>query len=536
MTDARIVDTDVFVVGAGPTGGAVAWRLATSGVDVVVADRGGWFDYETLRRDAPDWERRRASTLSSNPNIRRAPADYPVDDQDSPIKAMVGNAVGGGSVFWSAHVPRFRPEDFRIRTLDGVGDDWPIAYEDLAAYYALNEARWGVARIPGDPSAPDQGEEALTLPTIGAHGRRIAAAFDRLGWHWWPVDLVVGRDADAPGTRRCDHVGPCDLGCPSRIRSSAAAAYVVDAVQAGARLLTGTRVTRLEHDAAGRLTHAHCATDTGPLIVRGRRFVVCANGSGTPRLLLASGSSRHEDGLGNGSGLLGRNLMLHPYARTDGLFDGPLGGWARGEVAGLISFEFYATRQEHDFVRGLKLQLCAGHGALGIVNGADTGTRLPWGADHHAAFTARFDHSCGFTVCAEDLAEPTNRIVLSDTLVDDDGMRAPKWTYRVSENSRRILDFGLDRAETVLREAGARATFRTGLRPQAGFHIMGTARMGTDPDRSVVDPFGQVHEVPNLFIADASVFVTAASLNPTATAQALALRTADHLAQAGAGL
>ena len=106
---------------------------------------------------------------------------------------------------------------------------------------------------------------------------------------------------------------------------------------------------------------------------------------------------------------------------------------------------------------------------------------------------------------------------------------APKMVYRVSENSRRILDFGMDRASEVLRSAGAEELYRTPLRAEAGFHLMGTARMGVDPDRSVVDRLGRCHDVPNLFIADASVFVTSTAVNPTATAQALALRTAEHI-------
>ena len=442
---------------------------------------------------------------------------------------MIGNAVGGGSIFWSAHVPRFRPEDFRIRSLDGVGDDWPIGYDELAPYYAMNEARLGLAQVPGDPSAPPQNHPRRTMPSIGAHGRRLGAAFDRLGWHWWPVDLVVGREADDPATRHCTHAGPCDLGCPSRIRSGADHAYMHDAVAAGAQLLTRTRVARLEHDASGRVTHAVCLTDDGELHVRGKQFVVAANGLGTPRLLLMSASSHHPDGLANRSSLVGRNLMLHPYARIDGAFQEPVGAWASGEKAGIVSFEFYSTRPETGFVRGLKLQLTAGPPPVALARGAVTGTRLPWGTGHHAAFEGRFDHLCGFTVCAEDLAEPDNRITLSPALRDRDGLPAPKMSYRVSDNSRRILDFGLDRAEEVLREAGAGAVYRTGLRSEAGFHLMGTTRMGTDPARSVVDPLGRCHDVDNLFVADASVFVTAAAVNPTATAQALALRQADHI-------
>ncbi|MET0746013.1 MAG: GMC family oxidoreductase [Microvirga sp.] len=523
------ISADVVIIGSGPTGSAAAWRLARGGLDVVCLERGDWFAYDEIRRDDPDWELRRATVLHSNPNLRRGRDDSPVDDSESPIKPMIGNAVGGGSIFWSAHVPRFRPEDFRVASLDGIGDDWPLSYDDLAPYYRENELRLGTAFVPGDPSAAPHGNRALAMPTIGSHGRRFAAAFDRLGWHWWPVDLVVGRQADEPETVHCTHIGPCDLGCPSRIRSGADRAYMCDAVDHGVRLMTRTRVTRLELDARDRVAAALCMTDTGPLRVEGRTFILAANGMGTPHLLLASRSERCPDGLANSSGLVGRNLMLHPYARVDGLFSEPVGAWVTGEKAGIVSFEFYATRREHDFVRGLKLQLTGGPPPAALALGAVTGDALPWGETHHDAFEGRFDRICGFTVCAEDLAEESNRITLSDTVVDRDGNPAPKMIYAVSDNSRRILDFGMERAAEVLREAGAGALYRTPLRAEAGFHLMGTTRMGTDPARSVVDAFGRCHDVPNLFVADASVFVTAAAINPTATAQALALRTADHI-------
>ncbi len=523
------IHADAVVIGAGPTGAAAAWRLATQGIGVVLLDRGDWLDPAALGRDSPRWELERAGRWSSNPNIRRGRDDIPVDDADSPIKPMFGNAIGGSSLFWTAHVPRFRPEDFRMRTLDGVGDDWPIGYDDLVPYYALCEERWGVAAIPGDPASPPHGESAKRLPTIGANGRRIAAVLDRLGWHWWPVDLVVGRDADDAGTAHCTHIGPCDLGCPSRQRSGADRAFVRDAIAAGARVLPRARVQRLALDAQGNVAAAICRNDDGEFRVTGARFLVAANGMGTPRLLLLSACGAFPEGLANRSGLVGRNLMLHPYARVDGLFDEPLGTWVAGEKAGLVSLQFYSTDRRRDFVRGVKLQLGGTPAPVGVASGQVVGTALPWGEAHHRAFEARFDHICGFTVCAEDLAEPENRIALSDRLADADGLPAPRMIYRVSENSRRALDFGLDRATEVLTQAGARATFRTPLRDQAGFHLMGTARMGTDPERSVVDPFGRAHDVANLFVIDASAFVTSAAINPTATAQALALRTADHI-------
>jgi choline dehydrogenase-like flavoprotein len=319
------VEADVVVIGAGPVGAAVSWRLATQGLNVVCVERGDWVRADGLRRNGPDWELRRSRELHANPNIRASPDDDPIDDEDTPIKPMMAYGVGGTSWHWSAHVPRFRPDDFRVHSLDGVADDWPLRYEDLRPYYALNEERWGVASWLSRTSTSASGEGTLELPTIGSHGRRLAAAFDDLGWSWGPVDLVVGRQAGDPQTEHCTHIGLCDLGCPSRMCSLAEQAYLLDALAAGARLMTHTRVLSLEHGAAGHVVAAVAETEQGAVRVRGSYFVLAANGSSTPRLLLLSANGRCPNGLANGSGLVGRNLMLHPYARADGLFPEALG-------------------------------------------------------------------------------------------------------------------------------------------------------------------------------------------------------------------
>ena len=513
----RDVEADVAVVGAGPTGAAVAWRLAAAGVRVVCIERGDWFDYEQVPGDAAARSDLAKGPLNTNPNLRRGQADYPIDDDGSPIKPAIGNGVGGSSIYWAAHAPRFRPQDFRVFADDGVADDWPLTYEELAPHYELNEQRLGLAWKPGDPMGPVRSGTPLPLPPISPVAARVAGTFDTLGWHCWPVDLVVGREAAKPGADRCTHRGPCHIGCPARRRAGADNGYMRDALSAGAELLTNTRVLRLEHDGRARITAAVCAHADDRFHVRAQRFVLAAIGIGTPRLLLASASATFPDGLANCTGLVGLRLMLHPYAWVDGWFAEPH-DLPAGETAGLTSLEFGGTHPERGFVRGSKLQLSVGAPAPGVRFDAYQKD----GADPR-------DHAAGLSISAEDLPEPENRVTLSPTQFDADGIAVPRMIYKLSANTRTILDFDAESAAEALRAAAAVAIAHTPLKAAAGFHLMGTARMGNDPASSVVDKFGRCHEVANLFIADASTFVTASALNPTATAQALALRTADHI-------
>jgi choline dehydrogenase-like flavoprotein len=129
----------------------------------------------------------------------------------------------------------------------------------------------------------------------------------------------------------------------------------------------------------------------------------------------------------------------------------------------------------------------------------------------------------------EDLPEEHNRVTLDPDLVDGNGIPAPKIDYTLSDNSRLMLDHAVARGKEVLEASGARETFAEAPLGVAGWHLMGTARMGTDPERSVVNDWGRCHDVRNLFIVDGSIFVTSAGVNPTNTIQALALYIADRI-------
>jgi choline dehydrogenase-like flavoprotein len=273
--------------------------------------------------------------------------------------------------------------------------------------------------------------------------------------------------------------------------------------------------------------------------------VLAANGVGTPRLLLNSRSPAFPDGLANRSGLVGKNLMFHAYGTAWGVFDQPLDSYRGPQANMVLSHEFYESDESRGFVRGFQLQVTRQGAPLGsaLAHSAllGPGERLPWGAGHHAAFGERFNHTLSVSMNGEDLPETANEVALDPDLTDADGVPAPLIRYRLSDNSRRMIDFAIDRAEDVLRAAGARQVYRPDTLPTAGFHLMGTCRMGTcrmgdRPYGSVVDRWGRCHDVPNLFVVDGSVFVTSAGVNPTPTIQALALRTADHIKRAARGV
>jgi len=140
-------DPDVLIVGAGPTGAVTAKRLAEAGMSVVCLEQGDWPDYERARSAHPDYELTSGVHWAWDPNVRAAPGDYPVDDSESDITALMWNGVGGGSVVYAAHWQRNLPSDFRVRSLDGVGDDWPLSYEELEPFYVRVEKDWGVCGL-----------------------------------------------------------------------------------------------------------------------------------------------------------------------------------------------------------------------------------------------------------------------------------------------------------------------------------------------------------------------------------------------------
>jgi choline dehydrogenase-like flavoprotein len=227
--------------------------------------------------------------------------------------------------------------------------------------------------------------------------------------------------------------------------------------------------------------------------------------------------------------MVGRNLMLHPLGYVEGVFEQALDGNLGPQGCCIQSQEFYETDAARGFVRGYTMQILRGAGPVETALSGIARREIPWGDEHHAAFDQRFGHTIGMGIIVEDLPEAHNTVTLDPELTDAHGIPAAKINYTLSENSKKMLAHGLERGKEAMTAAGAQRTAAFGPVRNTGWHLMGTARMGTDPATSVVNGIGRSHDVPNLFIVDSSVFVTSGGVNPVSTMQAVALYIADQI-------
>ena len=528
LTAVRGEAADAAIVGAGLAGAVMALRLAQAGLRVVCLEQGGRTDPADYPGDKPTFEVQAEGPWHPSPNVRRRAADYPVVGDGAEMRPLMFCGVGGSTVLFGAHWMRLLPSDFRVRSLDGVADDWPLSYADLRAL--LRPGRRGLRRLgprrrPGLPRAARLPDAAAADQPVGRAGRGRARPAG--------LALVAGAQRDPvptlprpPALRAARHLrlrlrrGGERVGRPhplARPNGSACGSSLARASPGSSSTAPAGPTAWSGSTEAGNAHRQRAAV-----------VILAASAVGTPRLLLMSARAGHPDGLANRSGLVGRRLMMHPFSRVVGLFDEPMRSWQGHWGQSLHSMEFAETDERRGFVRGAKWNLTPAGGPLAGALFPWPGERR-WGSAFHEHVRAWLGHAVVWGVSCEDLPEPANRVTLDPEVRDGSGLPAPRVTYRIAENARRMLAFNLERAAKSFDAAGAVRTLTVPLMPDLGWHPLGTCRMGADPGASVVDPDGACHDVPNLWVVDGSVFVTGSSVNPAATIAALALRSAERL-------
>jgi choline dehydrogenase-like flavoprotein len=503
-------EVDVVVVGVGSAGGVLVQRLARAGFDVVGLEAGPFWDTER------DWV---SDEVGSHKLYWTAPR---VTGGKNPIALGANNSghgVGGGSVHWAGFTPRFHPSDFHVLRDDGVGADWPLTYEDLKPYYEILEREIPVSgplHFPwGDPHGytygPHPSAEVTNVLVRGCTSLGIRAVAGG------PVAINAGAHGDRP---HCIYRGFCIQGCKVGAKQSTLVSHVPDAIDHGAEIRARSMASRIAIE-SGRVTGVHYIDEAGQEhFQRARLVIVSGYAIETPRLLLNSACESFKDGLANSSGTLGRYLMVQGGNVVMGRFPG-LVRMYKGPPANGLTEEFYETDARRGFVRGFAVQTV---GPLPIsfakmmmvAKGA-------WGWGMRRVMMD-YNHWAPLGLLGELLPWEDNRVTLADE-VDRFGLRVAKVHYDLHDNDRQLIRYGVAKVEEILRAAGAEEVVQE---PRFA-HLVGGARMGKDPQTSVVDAFGGAHDVPNLFVCDGSMLPTQGSANPGLTIQSLAARTADYL-------
>jgi choline dehydrogenase-like flavoprotein len=479
---------DVLIIGAGASGAVMAASLAETRMKILCLEQGDWIKSSEFPANGRDWEARRYADFDFSPNRRMRDTDYPVNDDNSIMKVANFNGVGGGTILFTAHYPRMHPSDFRVRTLDGVAEDWPIDYWTLEPYFAENDRITGVAGLAGDPAYPLHQPTMPPVP-LGKSGTRYAKAMNELGWHWWPSDISVAT-TEYNGRAKCINLGHCTPGCAQGAKASVDITYWPQAIRDRVELRTRCRVREITTNEHGMASGVVYYDPKGVERFQPAEMVIlAANGVGTPRLLLNSTSARFPDGLANSSGLVGKNLMLHPWPQIAGYVEDELDG-DRGPMTVMWSKQFYETDPSRDFVRGYTLQFNRGTGPVNEAITSMIAGRLPWGRDHHRRYRELVYRRLQIGVACEDLPEEHNRVTLDPVLKDGHGIPAPKIDYTMSENTTRMMEHGIARASEILGTAGAKYIGCSRTLLNSPGHLLGTARMGLDPACSVVNEWG----------------------------------------------
>jgi choline dehydrogenase-like flavoprotein len=537
----RFEDVDVCIVGAGAGGGTAAKVLTEAGLRVVALERGPWM---AERQFSPD-ELANFNRYLIWPDPTIHPRTYRPDENAAAVVqpfCPTPNLVGGGTVHWSAWMPRPLESDFRQRSL--LGDvpgaslaDWPIGYRDLEPYFDRVERALGVAGSAGANvhEVPRSGDFPLPPLPRSRYARRFERACRSLGLNAFPMPQGLASRPYDGRPASTNHGFAQQYGDPTGARASALNTVIRDALRTGRLEIRSSCAAReVLVDERGRACGVAYVDEHGRERVQRAATVILAGGAiETARLLHLSTSRRFPEGLANGSGLLGRNLTLHEYTFAIGLFDPagePVYGWA-GNYEGGCTFDYYETDERRGHVLGCLLS-CTGLGHP--INFTYPG-RPTWGMTAKDADRTYFNHSMKVGVLVQDLPQLENRVDLDPHVTDGWGLPVARITHRVHPNDLALSRWTVDRAAEIVAASGAERVLPVHIDRITGncAHQHGTARMGDSADTSVLDRWCRSHEVPNLHVLDGSGFPTSTGVNPTLIIMANAWRCAERLAGRG---
>lgn len=571
---------DAIVVGSGAAGGMAAHVLTAQGLNVLMLEAGKKLPIEQELKSMEwpyDHPRRGEMPPSSHAlavneyNIRPRPyakgmnykhvysyvqgwggSDYSknivVDEKDhpytgSPYAWVRARVLGGKTAIWGRLALRMSDYDFKAASRDGYGDDWPISYADVAPYYDKVDTYLGIAGLKeGLEHLPDSLFQRSTRFNASEMGLR--RSLEKMGRLITPYRAGVTTDGLKHNKYRskCFGRGACNRragGCDIHAAFDSPTGLIYPAVDTG-RLALRTNATVYEVTVdrnTGRASGvSFIDTETGKTYqAKAKAVVLGASTLESTRLMLLSKSPQHPQGIGNSSGHVGHNFCEHMMGpAVNGLVKSLVGKLPRtlddGRPGGFYLPRFRNLRDKHPkFLRGYGYE---GEGGLGM---------FPEHAFDTPGFGKQFkndvrDHAGAFIsmgAFGEVLPRFENHVAIDPEVKDRWGIPVLRFSITFGDNEKKMAEDMVDQGREMFEAAGIEVlnVDREMLTPGWSIHELGTARMGTDRKKSVLNQFQQSHDVPNLLVVDGSSHVSASCQNPTWTIMALAWRSCEHLAE-----
>ena len=534
MRDERL-NADVVIVGAGVAGSLLAYKLAGAGVKVLLLEAGPRIDraesvarFQASARKGPN-SPFVASPIAPHPDTEDMGAYYLNEGPDC-FMGIYLRGVGGTTWHMGGTASRYRPSDLRMRSLFGVGVDWPISYEDLAPFYEEAERETGVS---GDPSF-DEGaprRAPFPMPPVPASylDKKVSEVLPALGLSLKVFPQFRNTVNNYGGRPQCCGNASCIPICPIGAKWDASV-HALKAEELGARLEVNAVVTKVEIEADGSVSGLRfLRPDRSEGEAKGKFFVVAAHAIETPKLLLMSLSERSPHGVANSSGMVGRNLMGQIDQVTKGLTQDPIYPY-RGPIgtSGIVEYRDGPFRATQAAV-GTSLSNAGWARAIHPLEYAEQeAAKGFWGGElrRRVAYQAARELVIGST--AEMLPEESNCIVPDFERRDDAGVPRPRIHFKIDDYAKRGLAAAVNRHERIFAALRATETKTSGMEASSAT-ILGTARMGPNAKTSVVNSELRSHDHCNLFIVGGANFPTSGVLTPTLTVAALALRAAQTI-------
>lgn len=547
---------DVCIVGSGAGGGMSAYVLTQAGADVVMLEAGGPWDnatdskmmewpYESPRRGRGSKERPfgEFDGCIGGWDIEGEPYTTAHDTKFDWWRARM---VGGRTNHWGRISLRFGPDDFHRRSLDGLGDDWPISYDDLKPYYDRVDRLIGLfGSVEGLHNHPDGIFQPPPAPRC--YELLIKQAADKLRITCIPARLSI-LTQPLNGRPACHHCGQCNRGCKTNSNFSSSGVLIPPAKQTGKlTLVTSAMAYEVTTDGRGMATGvSYVDKKTGTVDhVRARVVVLAASACESARLLLNSKSSRFPQGLANSSGVVGRYLTDTTGTDVAGYIPKMVDHVPHNEdgVGGNhLYMPWWLDNTHLDFPRGYHIELWGGLDtpAYGIMGGIH---KYPNAGGYGKALKDDYRHyygaSVGFSGRGEMIPNADCYCELDPMTVDRWGIPVLRFHWKWTDHEVNQVRHMQQTFRAIVHEMGGEV-FAPMPTKEHGYgianggqiiHELGTTRMGRDPGNSVLNAHCQAHDVPNLFVADGGPFVSQADKNPTWTILALAWRTADYITE-----